>query len=83
MESKITYFDTAKRYIILQIWISPLENKVRDAVGYNIVGYTETMDEAEDFCNQGKDYDVNDCWAIQGSKPEFIFQEVKLIREIL
>lgn len=82
MESKITYFDTAKRYIIFQIWVSPLENKVRDAVGYNIVGYTETGDEAEEFCNQGRDYDVNDCWAIQGSKPEFIYQEVKLIREI-
>jgi hypothetical protein len=82
MESKIIYHETVERYIIKQLWISPLENKVKDAVGYNIVGFTENPEDAEDICNAGNTYDVNDCWAIQGKMPEFIYESVKLILDI-
>lgn len=67
-------------YIIKQIWVSPLENKTREALGYSEIGYVESIDQAEQFCAEGRDYDVNDCWAIQGKLPEYIYVETPLLK---
>lgn len=78
-EDKIKYHDTVERYIIEKIWLDPFENSSSNAVGYDVIGFVETPDEAEEVCAEGRDYDVNDCWAIRGKMPEYRYKVVKLI----
>lgn len=58
-------------YIIQKIWVDPFENKEYNAIGYTIIGYVTTKEEAEEWGERGRDYDVNDCWAIKGTVPEY------------
>jgi hypothetical protein len=54
-----------------------MENEVSAAVGYDLVGYVDTIEEAEGICNDCKTFTDQDCWAIMVSAPEFIYQMVE------
>lgn len=78
----INYVTSNKKYLIKRIWVDPMENRTDQAVGYNIVGFVETKEAAEEIYNQGRDFTVNDCWAIRGDMPEFMYEPVLLISNI-
>ena len=59
-------------YIIKRIWFDNLENHISDAVGYNIVGYVNTLEEAENIVKNGKTYKSDASWTI--SKGEIMTQ---------
>lgn len=64
-------------YIIKQIWVDWLENRSENAVGYDIIGYVTSKQAAEEFCDKGRDYDVNDCWAVKGTMPQYTYTLLK------
>lgn len=64
-------------YLIKEIWIDPFENKSCNAYGYETIGYVNTFEEAEEWLYKGRDFDVNDCWAIKQRIPQYIYQLVK------
>lgn len=69
-----------KIYLIEQIWIDPMENKVDSAVGYEAFGWVSTQKEAEERCSKGRSYTKLDCWAINKSLPEFKWRELKSLK---
>ena len=49
-------------YLIEKSWIDNLEN--RNAWGYKIVGFVETLEEAEKIISEGGKHKKGDCWEI-------------------
>lgn len=66
-----------KIYLVEQIWIDWTESKVEKALGYDIIGYVVGEEGKECYESLGRDYDVNDCWAIKGILPEYRVTELK------
>ena len=70
-------------YVIKSIWMSPLENRVNDAVGYNDIGYVYDESIAKFICARGAICTKEDCWAIFGEKPQFIYQRLELFNQTI
>jgi hypothetical protein len=69
------------KYLIEKLWIDPMENHRAD--GYSPFGYTNTKEEAENFCMKGKTFTKEDCWSLMfGSKPEYRYSELKNISSL-
>jgi hypothetical protein len=66
-----------KIYLIRRIWIDPLENRVSDAVGWQIVGYVYDVNVASELYQNGRLFTKADCWAITEPAHEFIYEEVE------
>ena len=66
-----------KIYLVEQIWSDSMENKVEKALGYEIIGYVVGEEGKECYESLGRDYDVNDCWALKGTLPEYRLTELK------
>lgn len=63
-------------YLIEKIWCDYLENSVHRAVGYDVIGYVLSEEEAKTFCEKGRMLTSKDCWAIMGLEPEYRYKEV-------
>lgn len=63
-------------YLISQLWIDKMENKVHAARGYSPYKYTDNQAEAAKFCNESKIFTEEDCWAILGKMNEFIYEPI-------
>ncbi len=65
-------------YLIKRLWVDCFQTKEDKTFGYEIVGYTTSKTEAEEFIdlNTEKDYTVDDCWSIKGTMPEFIYEPI-------
>lgn len=61
-------------YIIKKIWIAPMEDLSTDAVGYEVIGYVKTEEEAQDLISGCRVFNVNDCWAIKGQMLEYMWE---------
>ena len=46
-------------------------------ISYDIIGYVVGEEGKECYESLGRDYDVNDCWAIKGTLPEYRLTELK------
>ena len=66
-----------KIYLIRRIWIDSMENRVSDAVGWSIVGYTYDLDFASNLHLTSKTFTKEHCWAISEPAKEFIYEEVE------
>ena len=66
-------------YLISKLWINPMEEDSRDTTGYDIIGYVETLEEAEKICDAGQEFDVNDCWSITKPMPEYKYEKIKSV----
>lgn len=65
-------------YLIEKIWVNPMEN--HDAVGYEPHTFRFTELEAQTFCDKGRMYTQQDCWAIMlGDMPEFRYKKIHCI----
>lgn len=78
----IRYIQDQRKYLIKRIWINPMEDRSDLAVGYSVVGFVEDLESATEIYNQGRDFTVNDCWAIKGDMPEFMYEPLVLIDSI-
>ncbi len=63
-------------YLIEEIWTDRSENSYDKAVGYNAIGYVETLEEAEQIISNGRFYTKSDCWAIFNNMPQYRFKEL-------
>ncbi len=63
-------------YLIERIWTDFLENHYINAVGYNVIGYVETLEEAESIVKNGRTYTRSDCWAISNEIPQYRYKTI-------
>jgi len=49
------------------------------AFGYSALGYLESEEEAKKFCDNGRTFTKEDCWAFFTAKPEFRFRKIGII----
>lgn len=63
-------------YLIEKIWIDSLENSYERAVGYNVIGYVETLEEAESIVKNGSTYTKSNCWAISKEMPQYRYKTI-------
>jgi hypothetical protein len=59
-------------FLVKELMIDWDARKEEDALRYEVIGYTTSREEAEAICRLGKIYDVNECWAIKGTMPQYI-----------
>lgn len=66
-------------YLISQIRIKPTETREDCAVGYELIGFVETEEEARQRCASGQVYTNKDCWAIDADSqlPQFIYKPLE------
>ena len=66
-----------KIYMIEKLCLNPMENIVHQALTQKIVGYTTSVEDAERIVNEGRTFDVNDCWALKKDTPEYSYTEIQ------
>lgn len=68
-------------YLIRELILDWDARREEDAVRYEIIGHTTSRDQAEAICRLGKTYDVNDCWAIKGTRSQYTVVISKKLNE--
>ena len=58
------------KYLIEELWMEPLENRLFNASGYKPFGYAETEEEAKSFCATGRIFTGDDCWSLDYGRKE-------------
>lgn len=68
-------------YLIQRLWVDCLQIKESKTFGYETIGFVYTQEEAEKYidAHATKDFDVNDCWAIKGTIPEYKYEVITKI----
>jgi len=71
-----------KIFLIEKIWTDSMENEIDSAVGYDSWGYMTNEKNAKEFCEKGKTFTQNDCWAIRENMPEYRYRKILKVRPI-
>lgn len=58
-------------FVIQKAVVDNWENDARSAYWYEVFSFTETEEEAIDFCSNGGVLTKKDCWAILKSIPKY------------
>ena len=66
-----------KIYLIEKLCLNPMENIVHQALIKTVEGYTTSVEDAERIVNEGRTFDVNDCWALKKDTPEYSYTEIQ------
>ncbi len=56
--------ETKKVYVIIQTMIDSFENSRSEAITERVVGYVNTLQEAESIQKNSRGFTKKDCWAI-------------------
>ena len=54
-----------------------MENIVHQALIKTVEGYTTSVEDAERIVNEGRTFDVNDCWALKKDTAEYSYTEIQ------
>ena len=72
-------------FLIEKGWIDPIENRI--ALGYNIIGFLPTEEEAKKYCANKGYWTRADCWAIHdaifpnGRMPKFKYIRTHILND--
>lgn len=69
--------NSSKIYLIEKLYLDPMENRESRALTQKIVGYTTSVEDAERIVNNGRTFDVNDCWALKKDTAEYSYTEIQ------
>lgn len=58
-------------YMIKEVHLEWEARREKDAIKHVVIGYIKGLEEAQNFIDNGIEYDVNDCWAIKGTLPQY------------
>lgn len=80
-ESKRYEKSKKELFLIMQIFVDPMENASDRALGYSMYAFTDDEEKAKKFCAKGKTFTEKDCWAIgviekNEKLPEFKYKKV-------
>lgn len=64
-------------YLIFELMLNPNKNSIVSAAVSRPIGYKYTKKEAETFCENGKTYTQEDCWALLTPVNQYIYKEIK------
>jgi hypothetical protein len=64
-------------YIIEELKTDSLENRISEALYFEIVGYFDTLEETEYYCNNGGIIPKGQCWALDNDVKKYRYKKVK------
>lgn len=64
-------------FLIEQVYLDCMENEIGSAVKFIPYGFVLTEEEAKAFCDKGKVYTNDDCWAVYKELKEYRYKEIK------
>lgn len=69
-------------YIIEKLWTDSMENSISAALGYSIVGYVNTEEEAKKVVEEGGIV-KKECWAMNGDMPLLKYKKIEKYESII